>query len=254
MSGTAGGGSASAADRETVLDGERVAYAVRESGRASRPRIDVRPTGVTVVVPEADRGRIDPDAVLAGHADWVLEKRAAMAARRERAPERAYGPGATWPVLGVEREVVVERRRSSAVDRDADLIRLARSHVDRTSHKRALEYCFRETARAEFERRVEALAPEMGVADRVGDVEVRNQRTRWGSCSSSGTLSLNWRLLLAPPAVLRYVVVHELAHLRKRDHSDAFWGIVAAHDPDWERHRGWLREHADELIFDETDL
>lgn len=244
----------SAADCETVLRGERVAYAIRESTRASRPRIDVRPTGVTVVVPEAARDRIDPDAVLSGHAEWVLEKRAAMAARRERAPDRAYGPGATWPVLGAEREIVVERRRSSTVDRDADLIRLARSHVDQTSHKRALEHCFRETAREEFERRVAALAPEMGVADAAGDVEVRNQRTRWGSCSSAGTLSLNWRLLLAPPAVLRYVVVHELAHLRQRDHSDAFWAIVAAHDRDWERHRNWLREHADELIFDESDL
>ncbi|GAB3414872.1 SprT family zinc-dependent metalloprotease [Haloparvum alkalitolerans] len=247
-------GAESADGRETVLSGECVAYSVRESARASRPRIDVRPAGVTVVVPETDRSRVDPDAVLAGHAEWVLEKRAAMAARRERAPDRAYGPGATWPVLGAEREIVVERRRSSTVDRDADLIRLARSHVDRTAHKRALEYCFRETARAEFERRVDALAPEMGVADAVGGVEVRNQRTRWGSCSSNGTLSLNWRLLLAPPAVLRYVVVHELAHLRKRDHSDAFWRIVAAHDTEWERHRDWLREHADELIFDESDL
>ncbi|WP_430504249.1 M48 family metallopeptidase [Haloparvum sp. PAK95] len=245
-------GDADAPDRTSVVAGERVAYSVRESDRASRARIDVDPTGVVVVVPTD--ARVDPDALLAENAEWLREKQAAMADYRERAPDREFEPGATWPVLGVGHEVVVERRRSSTVDRDATLVRLARSHVDRTSFERALEYCFRETAREHFESRVSALAPAMGVAAEVGDVEIRNQQTRWGSCSTNGTLSLNWRLLFAPPEIVDYVLVHELAHLREHNHSDAFWRIVGEYDPDWESHRNWLRENAVELIFTEDDL
>lgn len=242
--------------RETVLDGERVAYAVRRSERATRARIDVDPSGVEVVVPaDATPGSgPDPERVLAANAEWVVEKHAEMTAVRERAPDREYAPGSVWPVDAEPHEVVVERRRSSAVDPDDRLVRLARSHVDRTSVRRALEHCFRETARDRFEARVDELAPRMDVADGVDRIEVRNQSTRWGSCSTSGTVSLNWRLLFAPPAVRRYVVVHELAHVRVRDHSDAFWRVVAEFDPEWERHRAWLDERGVELIFGEEDL
>ena len=235
-----------------VVDGDRVPYTLRESSRAERARIDVDPGGVEVVVPAPSTNRVDPDALLRANAEWLAAKRAEMAAVRERAPDRRFEPGATWPVLGRDRTLVVERRRSSTVD--GDRIRIARSHVDRTSLRRALEYCFRETAREQFEARVDALAPRMGVADDVAGIEVRNQQTRWGSCSTTGTLSLNWRLIMAPPGVLGYVVVHELAHLREHNHSNAFWGIVERFDPAWERHRQWLRENRAELIFTEADL
>lgn len=240
--------------RETVLAGERVAYAVRRSDRATRARIDVDPGGVTVVVPAGATPEPDPEHVLASNAEWVAEKHAAMTAVRERAPDREYAPGAVWPVGGEPHEVAVERRRSSTVDEGTHTVRLARSHVDRTGVRRALEYCFRETARDRFEARVADLAPRMGVADDVGGVEVRNQSTRWGSCSTTGTLSFNWRLLFAPPRILRYVVVHELAHFHVRDHSEAFWDVVAEYDPDWTEHRNWLREHAADLIFSDDDL
>lgn len=236
--------------RETTLGGDRVPYAVRRSDRASRSRIDVDPTGVTVVVPAGSDA--DPEALLAANADWVREKRAAMADYRAAAPDREYERGAVWPVFGADHEVVVERRRSSAVA-DGE-IRLARSHVDRTSVRRALEYLFRETARDRFETLVDELAPRLGVADDVGRIEVRNQSTRWGSCSTRGTLSLNWRLVMAPRRVSRYVVVHELAHLREHNHSEAFWRIVAAHDPNWEDHRAWLTENATRIVFSEADL
>ena len=79
-------------------------------------------------------------------------------------------------------------------------------------------------------------------------IEVRDQRTRWGSCSTRGTLSLNWRLVLAPFAVLDYVVVHELCHLREPNHSSRFWSLVESRRPEWRAHRDWLREHGPELL------
>jgi predicted metal-dependent hydrolase len=79
-------------------------------------------------------------------------------------------------------------------------------------------------------------------------VEIRDQRTRWGSCSSRGTLSFNWRLALAPLEVLDYVVVHELCHLREPNHSPRFWRLVASRRPGWRRQRDWLAAHGPELL------
>jgi predicted metal-dependent hydrolase len=97
---------------------------------------------------------------------------------------------------------------------------------------------------------VSALAEEEG--ERLGVVyrriRIGGQRTLWGSCSPGGTLSFNWRLVLAPLEVLDYVVVHELCHLRVLNHSRAFWELVEGHRPHWREQRVWLREHGPELL------
>ena len=88
-------------------------------------------------------------------------------------------------------------------------------------------------------------APRLGVAyDRIA---IRDQRTRWGSCSARGTLSFNWRLVLAPVEVLEYVVVHELCHLREANHSPRFWRLVERARPTFAAERAWLRRHGWEL-------
>jgi predicted metal-dependent hydrolase len=93
---------------------------------------------------------------------------------------------------------------------------------------------------------LEEEAPALGVS--YGRVQIRGQRTRWGSCSARGTLSFNWRLALAPLEVLDYVVVHELCHLREPNHSARFWRLVASRRPDWRRQRDWLAAHGPELL------
>ena len=105
----------------------------------------------------------------------------------------------------------------------------------------------RRTARgSSLERIVEVEAVALGVSYRR--VEVRAQRTRWGSCSAAGTLSFNWRLVLAPYEVLDYVVVHEVCHLRQPNHSAQFWQLVASRRPQWRLQRDWLRTHGPELL------
>jgi predicted metal-dependent hydrolase len=79
-------------------------------------------------------------------------------------------------------------------------------------------------------------------------IRIGDQRTLWGSCSPSGTLSFNWRLVLAPLEVLDYVVLHELCHLRVADHSERFWRLVERERPRWRESRDWLREYGPELL------
>jgi predicted metal-dependent hydrolase len=93
---------------------------------------------------------------------------------------------------------------------------------------------------------LEEEAPALGVHYRR--MQIRGQRTRWGSCSARGTLSFNWRLALAPLEVLDYVVVHELCHLREPNHSPRFWRLVASRRPNWRRQRDWLGVHGAELL------
>jgi predicted metal-dependent hydrolase len=93
---------------------------------------------------------------------------------------------------------------------------------------------------------VEDEAAALGVE--VGRIQVRDQRTRWGSCSPSGTLSFNWRLVLAPFDVLDYVVVHEVCHLREANHSRRFWSLVETRRPAWREQKRWLDEHGPELL------
>lgn len=80
-------------------------------------------------------------------------------------------------------------------------------------------------------------------------ITIRDQKTRWGSCSARGTLSFNWRLMLAPPAILDYVVVHELCHLTHMNHSAAFWQKVASVYPDYRTARKWLKDHGQDLVL-----
>jgi predicted metal-dependent hydrolase len=234
--------------REVDLLGNSVEYEVRRSDEATEPRIDVDIRGVTVVLPTSSTER--PVDLLEDNAAWVVEKQREFDRHREQIPNREFENGESFPYLGDEYEVVVERRSTSMVG-DGTL-RLAKHHVDDTSIERALETLYRRKARETFEEIADEYAAQIGVE--YEQIEIRNQRTKWGSCSTNGTLGLNWRLMMAPRNVVEYIVIHELAHLRETNHSDAFWSLVAQHDPDYETHAQWLDENSARLIFTKDDL
>ena len=167
-----------------------------------------------------------------------IEIRVSPRARRARI-ELPPGRG---PLLVVPRGTS-ERQIRRLVDRWTPWVesRLARRRPAPPFAERSEREC-RALVRAEAERisREEGLEP--------ARIRIAGQRTRWGSCALSGTVSLNWRLALAPPAVLDYVVVHELCHLRVPNHSRAFWALVEGRRPHWREQRTWLREHGPELL------
>ncbi len=103
----------------------------------------------------------------------------------------------------------------------------------------------RERARERLSERTQVHCQSLGV--RFTSITIRDTKSRWGSCSSTGALSYSWRLILAPDDVLDYVAAHEVAHLREMNHSSRFWALVEALKPDWRNHRRWLRDHGAEL-------
>lgn len=123
---------------------------------------------------------------------------------------------------------------------------LARSGSNRISLRTHIESHFWEIAREKLPSRTHALAENHGI--RIENVTVRNQRTRWGSCSVRGVISLNWRLLQLPPWVSDYVILHELAHRRVMNHSRTYWAEVARICPGFQRAEDWLQRHGREIL------
>ena len=87
------------------------------------------------------------------------------------------------------------------------------------------------------------------IGTNYGQITIRAQKTRWGSCTAKGNLNFNWRLVMAPEPVLDYVVIHELCHLRYMDHSEHFWNLVAEFCPAYKQYRKWLKEHGESLYL-----
>ncbi|MDD3369678.1 MAG: SprT family zinc-dependent metalloprotease [Lachnospiraceae bacterium] len=111
--------------------------------------------------------------------------------------------------------------------------------------QKRLEKRYRELARTYITKRVDYYTALVGKS--YSNITIRDQKTRWGSCSGRGTLSFNWRLILAPPTILDYVVVHEVCHLLHMDHSKAFWQSVENILPDYKISRTWLKQNGNRL-------
>lgn len=111
--------------------------------------------------------------------------------------------------------------------------------------REGLEKRYRHAAKEYFPKRVEYYAQQIGVS--YERIRIAEQKTRWGSCSGKGTLSFNWKLMLAPPKVLDYVVVHEVCHLKEMNHSPRFWNLVEEIMPDYKEYRKWLKENGNTL-------
>lgn len=212
-------------------------YSVRRSARARRVRVTVDPRGgVEVVLPGRAPERAAAEAVVELR-PWIDRRLAETAAVRERLAARA---GAV-PYLGESLRLAPEAGRSRVHRRGGVLL------VPAGDARPALERWYRRSARAEIVPRLDAAAAALGAG--YARLAVRDQRTRWGSCSAQGAIAINWRLVLGPAEVLDYVVWHEACHLRVHDHSPAFWRLLERHVPDHRAVRRWLRVNGALLVL-----
>jgi predicted metal-dependent hydrolase len=213
---------------------------IRFSARARRVSLRALPDGTVEVVAPVGSNRRRIDRLIAESADWL---------------ERVEHRRATTPRLGLDRPGVVWRH--------GDPIRVVRDHGaprveaddgivlvragDDDAAIRAITRWYRSLSRDFLEMTTSATAREMGLE--TPRTAVREARSRWGSCTPARqSLSFNWRLILVPAPVARYVVVHELAHLRHADHGARFWSLVGRHEPAVAEHRAWLRRYGAQVL------
>lgn len=211
---------------------------VRRSARARRYRIEVKRDGsvcLTIPVRGTERGARE---FLARQAVW-LERARARVSRLPR-PVDTWTIGAT--ILFRGEWTSIEMEGESAVSLGGRVFRVRSVEGDL---RPVLEAHFRRIARVELAARAWELAAIHGAA--IKRVSIRNQRTRWGSCSAAGTISLNWRLVQAPEPVADYVIVHELVHTRHMNHSAHFWHAMDAAFPAWREAERWLKTNGPAL-------
>ena len=229
-------------------------WQVRRSRRALRPSVRVfRDGAVEIVVPE----RLAVQQIenfVARHRGWIERHRCAPPADLTFPPARLElrALGETWHCRSAARPENASADTGPVVRAHAEggILELQVAAGMDTVRDALLDW-LEERAGTTLEPRLQALAAELAVSYRR--VQIRRQRTRWGSCSVRGTISLNFCLLFHRPAVVRYLLAHELAHLTHMNHTPRFWGLVAHYEPQWreldrELLRGWKQVPAWVLV------
>jgi len=234
------GRSAAAGARRIVVDvgGVETELQVRRPPCARRVSLRLSADGGDVILVLPRHVRLEDGlAVAQAHAPWI---RTRLDSRVARIP---FADGAEIPVNGRPLIITSVPREVRSVSNDGAQLCVGGPAA-------AIDHRVRAFLRAEARRIILAR-----IAERAGRVprpptavSVRDTRSRWGSCSSAGRLSFSWRLILAPPAVLDYVVAHELAHLSHRGHGPAFWNAVDRLCDDVAAKRAWLRQHGRDLF------
>lgn len=236
--------------RQLAVAGQTLAVPVRESPRAKKLRAvvgRVRSGEVEVIVPKRTPDH-EVDRFIRRNGDWILRT---LQEQKSRASLLGLSrPGVVWR-LGEAIEVVRVAHQAGQPAARAQLASVAGKRVlgvaaasDQDARQAVATWC-REEARLVAEVLCAREQGHLGVKPKR--VRVADQTSRWGSASTSGTLSFNWRLLMAPLQVFDYVVVHELAHLVHMDHSSDFWSLVYKHRPDYRSPVAWLDRHGYEL-------
>lgn len=218
-----------------VTAGEEIVF--ERSLRAKNYRLTLRRDGVAVATIPARGTEREARAFVAQQEAWLQRARARQKARPRLPEVWTLGTHVLWrgEMTAIR---AVEKGARPQVALGADVFRAARLDGNL---RPTLEAHFQRVAWVELPARTWELAAVTGVATK--QVTVRNQRTRWGSCTTGGVISLNWRLVQTPERVRDYIIYHELMHLREMNHSARFWARVGEVCPGWREAEKWLAGH-----------
>lgn len=234
--------------RAIIAGGRRMEYTLIQSVRAN-VLFQALPEGVIRVYAPRSLGLREVDRMVRERAEqlWAMQRDV----DRRLAEDRRAHPvtqGARIMIEGAEHTLKLARggRASCRVAQGALELTLPDPEDD-AAVRAAIRSALSARALERIRQRLEVYALRLGV--RYGRVTVRDQKTRWGSCSGKGNLNFNWKLIMAPPRVLDYVVVHELCHLIEFNHSPRFWRLVEGQMPDYAAWKKWLKTHRDDLYM-----
>jgi predicted metal-dependent hydrolase len=207
---------------------------VIRSPRARRYLLRLQPDGAARLVLPRRGSRAEALRFLARNETWLLERfRQWQALQAKRQP---WSHGTSFQFRGEQVILQIENKNDSAQLRFSDQITITSPRAD---YRPVVLAHLRRLAEKELPSRTRELARLHHIT--IQRVTIRNQKTRWGSCSARGTISLNWRLIQAPEFVRDYLIIHELMHRRQMNHSVRYWKLVAEAFPDYRRAEQWLK-------------
>lgn len=216
---------------------------VIRSKRRKTMALAVRDAAVTIRMPAKLPIHYAEDFI-SNKAAWIRQKLAAQTPT----VARTFAANELLPYLG---ESLAIRHFPKAPETRVDIaagelqIRSKSTRFSREWQSREITRWYRLQAESYLMDRCDALAARTGLNPR--SVTVKSYKARWGSCHITGDIQLNWKLIMAPPAVIDYVIIHELCHLKQHNHSPAFWQLVENFDPTFTLQRAWLKKHGHEL-------
>ncbi len=238
---------------EIQLDGHIVPYSVRISNRAKFMRLVIsRDRGLEIVTPK----KISPSkakGLLKDHSVWILNKIKIIYEIAECNQFRPIVEGNRILFLGKKWSLRCdESLNPKGIFLENKTIYLNFTSLNQLDNPQAvirklLTGWYKNQAKEIIHHGVEYYSKKMGV--QFNKITIKNQKTRWGSCSSLKNLNFNWRLIMAPPEVLDYIIIHELAHLKELNHSAKFWRLVQSVCPDYHNQESWLKNYSQLLTF-----
>jgi len=232
-----------------TLAGKEVEYRLRFSKKSKGVRLKIDlDGGLEVVLPEGFRiSKLEP--LIKGKENWILSKLHHFELIRQKIKQIDFGKKNSVLYLGREYSHIKVIRKDIApeVKMVDNRLFIAVPEDSRQTLVQALEGWYRLEAAKVIKERAVDIGRQLNL--QFNRITVRNQKTRWGSCSRLKNLNFNWRLIMAPVQVIDYLIIHEVAHLAEMNHSSRFWKLVEEHCPDYKLHRKWLKENGPMLTI-----
>ena len=228
------------------LHGEKISYTLKRSSRAKLIWLGIkRQSGLTVTIPHNYPVR-DLPGYLNSNSRWILGNIAKYCHEIDASPA-AVSPKHSIHYLGNILKVTQNRTNNGLyqVKLEGNNLVVSLNSSRDTFSSLELEQWLKIQATRVINLKVEGFSRRMHLL--YNRVTIRNQKSRWGSCSRLRNLNFNWRLIMAPEPVLDYVIIHEICHLKEMSHSKSFWDLVTRYCPQWREHRSWLDKHCLEL-------
>lgn len=229
-----------------------IPYTITTSSGRKTLAIRVRPPGIVDVRAPVRTPTSEVVRFVEEKRSWIFEKVMVMQERQVSRPKKQYVAGETFLYLGREYRLVVEWGHNPSVFlRERDLVVVFPHDTAPSPVEEFLKgqlYCWYQARARELVReRTGYWASRLGISPPL--FSIRNQKSRWGSCSSKNTVSINVRLLMAPLDTIDYIVLHELCHIVHKNHSPVFWDLVRAHMPDYKQRKEELKKNEWRYVF-----
>ncbi len=225
---------------------ERISYEIRRSKRKTM-ELSIYPDGKVVVKVPEQMPLYKIEEFVKQKSKWIKEKTEWIADRQSCHLDKVYEEGTEIPFLGKNYplHLVVHEEENAWIQLEENAIEIHTPSTEQTVLQYLLVYWYKENAKKLIKSRVKHYCQLLG--ETVETVRIKDQKTRFGSCSSKRNLNFNWRLMMAPKEVLDYVVVHEMCHLKYMNHSKEYWAYVESIMPNYKEYDNWLKENGNYL-------